>query len=369
MVTAGIYMVIRSHVLYDLAPLSLTFIAIIGLATAIWAGLIALSQRDIKKVLAYSTVSQLGFMFLTLGVGAYATGYFHVFTHAFFKALLFLAAGSVIHALSGEQDIRKMGALRKKLPITYLTFLVGTLAISGFPPFAGFFSKDAILAAVFAESPLLWAFSVFAAFLTSFYMGRLFVLVFHSKDRTSKKVHPHESPWTMTVPLIVLAIGSTLAGFLGMPPIFGLPDWMAGFLAPSAGEHVVHLEESTEWVLMGISTVVVLAGFGIAAWKYGPKGVVPTDDKKVKGVVRWSLEKFRVDEFYDSLVVKPLFALSGWLSGTANDRGIDGAVRGTAGLVAWLGGKVRLLQTGNITFYLFAMTLGVIVIAAVAALG
>jgi NADH-quinone oxidoreductase subunit L len=370
MVTAGIYMVIRSHVLYDLAPIALTVIAIVGLATAIWAGLIALSQRDIKKVLAYSTVSQLGFMFLTLGVGAYSTGYFHVFTHAFFKALLFLAAGSVIHALSGEQDIRKMGGLRKKLPVTYLTFLVGTLAISGIPPFAGFFSKDAILAAVYANSPILWGLSVFAAFLTAFYMGRLFVLVFHGSERVAKGVHPHESPWTMTVPLILLAIGSTLAGFLGLPAIFSVPDWMAGFLAPSVGEHVVGLAESTEWILMGISTLVVLAGFCAAVWKYGYNGRVPTEDKKVKSlVVRWSLEKFRVDESYDALVVKPLFVFSRWLSSTANDRGIDGAVRGTAGLVAWLGGRVRLLQTGDITFYLFAMTLGVIVIAAVAALG
>jgi NADH-quinone oxidoreductase subunit L len=369
MVTAGIYMVIRSHVLYDLAPIALTVISVVGLATAIWAGLIALSQRDIKKVLAYSTVSQLGFMFLTLGVGAYSTGYFHVFTHAFFKALLFLAAGSVIHALSGEQDIRKMGGLAKKLPITYITFLVGTLAISGIPPFAGFFSKDAILAAVYARSPLLWGLSIFAAFLTAFYMGRLFILVFHSKDRTTKGVHPHESPWTMTVPLIVLALGSTAAGFLGMPAVFGVPDWMAGFLAPSAGEYAVGLEEGTEWLLMGISTVVVLCGFIFAVLKYGPGKVVPTEDKKTRGPVRWSLRKFRVDEFYDALIVKPLFALSSWLFGTANDRGIDGVVRGTAGLVAWVGGRVRLLQTGNIVFYLFAMTLGVIVIAAVAALG
>jgi len=369
MVTAGIYMVIRSHALYDLAPLALQAIAYVGLATAIWAGLIALSQRDIKKVLAYSTVSQLGLMFLALGVGAYSTGYFHVFTHAFFKALLFLGAGSVIHALSGEQDIRKMGGLRKKLPVTYLTFLVGTLAISGIPPFAGFFSKDAILAAAFEKSPLLWGLGVFAALLTAVYMGRLFILVFHGQGRGSGKVHPHESPWTMTLPLVLLALGSTFAGFLGLPAVFGLPNWMEDFLAPAAGPSAARLEPGTEWLLMGISVAVALSGLGFALWKYGSKRVVPKEDKKVKGLVRWSLERFRVDELYDTAIVRPLFALSAWISAVANDRFVDGAVGRTAALVAWAGGKVRLIQTGNTVFYLFAMTLGVIVIAAVAALG
>ncbi len=369
MVTAGVYMVIRSHILYDLAPASLTFIAVIGLATAVWAGLIALTQRDIKKVLAYSTVSQLGYMFLALGVGAYSTGYFHVFTHAFFKALLFLGAGSVIHALSGEQDIRKMGGLRKKLPITYITFLVAALAISGIPPFAGFFSKDAILAAAFERSPILWLVGVFTAFLTAFYMGRLFVLVFHGTSRVPEKVHPHESPWTMTLPLILLALASIASGFLGLPAVFGLPNLMAGFLAPSAGVYESSLGAGTEWLLMGISVLVALAGFGVAAWRYGPKAVVPGDDDSVKGMARWSLLKFRVDELYDTIIVKPLFVLSSWISDVANDRGIDGAVRGGAGLFSGLGRMVRRIQTGNTVFYLFAMTLGVIVIAAIAALG
>ena len=369
MVTAGIYMVIRSHVLYDLAPASLAFIAVIGLATAVWAGLIALTQRDIKKVLAYSTVSQLGYMFLALGVGAYSTGYFHVFTHAFFKALLFLGAGSVIHALSGEQDIRKMGGLRKKLPVTYFTFLAGTLALSGIPPFAGFFSKDSILAAAFERSPILWALGVFAAFLTAFYMGRLLVLVFHGSSRVDEKVHPHESPWTMTLPLVLLALGSIGAGFLGLPAVFGLPNLIGDFLAPSAGMYEGQLAAGTEWLLMGISVLVALAGFGFAIWKYGVKAEVPGEDSAVKGPARWSLEKFRVDELYDALVVKPLFALTSWFSDTANDRGVDGLVRGGAGLFGRLGGLVRRLQTGNTVFYLFAMTLGVIVIAAIAALG
>ena len=262
-----------------------------------------------------------------------------------------------------------MGGLRKKLPVTYLTFLVGTLAISGIPPFAGFFSKDAILAAAFEKSPLLWGLGVFAALLTAVYMGRLFILVFHGQGRGSGKVHPHESPWTMTLPLVLLALGSTFAGFLGLPAVFGLPNWMEDFLAPAAGPSAARLEPGTEWLLMGISVAVALSGLGFALWKYGSKRVVPKEDKKVKGLVRWSLERFRVDELYDTAIVRPLFALSAWISAVANDRFVDGAVGRTAALVAWAGGKVRLIQTGNTVFYLFAMTLGVIVIAAVAALG
>jgi NADH-quinone oxidoreductase subunit L len=249
-------------------------------------------------------------MFLALGVGAYGTGYFHVFTHAFFKALLFLGAGSVIHALGGEQDIRRMGGLRRHQPITYITFLIGTLAISGIPPFAGFFSKDSILAAAFERSPALWAVGVFAAFLTAFYMGRLFVLVFHGESRAAAGVHPHESPWTMTLPLVFLALGSVVAGFLGLPAVFGLPNLIGDFLAPAAGLFETHLSSGLEWLLMGISVAVSLAGFGLAAWRYGPKAVVPGEDAEVKGLARWSLEKFRVDELYDAIIVRPIFALA-----------------------------------------------------------
>ncbi|HSZ72794.1 MAG TPA: NADH-quinone oxidoreductase subunit L, partial [Cytophagaceae bacterium] len=223
MVTAGIYMIIRSNVLYSMAPTTLAVITGIGIATAIFAATIGLVQNDIKKVLAYSTVSQLGYMFFALGLGAYNTAFFHVMTHAFFKALMFLGAGSVIHAMSGEQDIRFMGGLRKKLPITFITFMIGTLAISGIPPFAGFFSKDEILAAAYEHSPVLWALGILGAMFTTFYMFRLVFLTFFGEFRgTSDQAHHlHESPWAMTVPLMLLAFLSTFGGFLGVPQVLG----------------------------------------------------------------------------------------------------------------------------------------------------
>src|SRR5580693_8189602 len=234
MVTAGIYMIARSHVLYDLTPVTQTVVAVIGLATALLAASIALKQNDIKKVLAYSTVSQLGYMFLGLGVGAYTGAVFHVLTHAFFKALLFLGAGSVIHAMGGEQDMRKMGGLAARLKITFITMLMGTLAISGIPPFAGFFSKDEILAHTFAASPTMYVIGVITAMFTSFYMFRLLYLTFYGKFRGTheQEHHLHESPPSMTIPLIVLAVLSVIGGFIGIPESLGGHHWLAQYLAP-----------------------------------------------------------------------------------------------------------------------------------------
>ncbi len=231
MVTAGIYMVARNNILFSLSPITQEVILIIGLTTALFAATIALVQTDIKKVLAYSTVSQLGLMFGALGAGAYSSGIFHMATHAFFKALLFLAAGSVIHALHGEQDIRKMGGLRKYIPATYITFFVGVLAISGIPPFAGFFSKDEILANTFKESPFAWTIAVITSLLTAFYMFRLLFLVFFGNERASseKMQHIHESPTSITVPLIALAVLSTIGGFMGVPEILGGRNWLGNF--------------------------------------------------------------------------------------------------------------------------------------------
>jgi len=370
MVTAGVYLIIRSNALYALAPLTMAVIAAVGLATAIWAGLIALSQRDIKKVLAYSTVSQLGFMFLALGMGAWSTGFFHVFTHAFFKALLFLGAGSVIHALSGEQDIRRMGGLRKALPVTYATMLAGTLAIAGIPPFAGFFSKDEIFAKVFEHAPALWAIALAGAFVTSFYMFRLFFLVFHGEFRgdATAKHHLHESPKVMTAPLVVLALGALGAGFAGLPEIFGAPHWISDFLAPVTGRGESHLSHATEWMLMGASVATGLLALLFAWVRYGVKGRVPVEDASVTGVARWSLGKFFIDELYDRAIVKPLFRFSAWIHDVLDRRGLDGAVGAIAGISPWLGQQVRLLQTGNTAFYLFAMALGVFLILFVATL-
>jgi NADH-quinone oxidoreductase subunit L len=225
MVTAGIYMIARSNILFTMAPFTQSVIAVIGLATAVLAATIALKQNDIKKVLAYSTVSQLGYMFLGLGVGAYTGAVFHVMTHAFFKALLFLGAGSVIHVMGGQQDMRNMGGLKKYMSITHITFLLGCLAIAGMPPFSGFFSKDEILAAAFEKNPVYWAVGVLTAFMTAFYMFRLYAMTFHGKFRGTheEEHHLHESPLPITVPLIILAILAVIGGWVGIPKVFMPP--------------------------------------------------------------------------------------------------------------------------------------------------
>jgi NADH-quinone oxidoreductase subunit L len=266
MVTAGIYMIARSNILYTMAPATQTLVAVIGLATAIFAATIALKQNDIKKVLAYSTVSQLGYMFLGLGVGAYTGAVFHVMTHAFFKALLFLGAGSVIHAMHHEQDIRKMGGLKKYMPITHITFLLACLAIAGIPPFSGFFSKDEILTASYGKNPLYYYIGVAGALMTAFYMFRLYTLTFLGKFRGTheQEHHVHESPWQMTLPLIVLAILSVVGGLVGIPEVFAehahsLEHFLAPIFAESAkiAEHH-HLEASQEYLMMGGSTLAII---------------------------------------------------------------------------------------------------------------
>ncbi|TXH22525.1 MAG: NADH-quinone oxidoreductase subunit L, partial [Chitinophagaceae bacterium] len=266
MVTAGIYLVARCNVIYSMAPMTLQIVAIIGLATALIAASIALKQNDIKKVLAYSTVSQLGFMFLALGTGAYVAAVFHVMTHAFFKALMFLGSGSVIHAMGGEQDIRKMGGLGKHMKITSITFLIGCLAIAGIPGFSGFFSKDEILVSAFASSPVLYAVALFAALLTAFYMFRLYATTFKGSFRGTheQEHHLHESPSAMTIPLIVLAILSAIGGFIGIPEFMmqganSLKDFLAPVFADSNKIlHAHHLSHSTEWMLAGLSSVLVI---------------------------------------------------------------------------------------------------------------
>src|ERR1700744_1098157 len=275
MVTAGIYMVARSNILFSYAPHTMEVIAIVGLATAAFAALIALTQTDIKKVLAYSTVSQLGYMFLGLGVGAYTGAFFHVLTHAFFKALLFLGAGSVIHAVSGEQDMRKMGGLKGKLPITFFTMLAGTIAISGIPPFAGFFSKDEILAHAFMHSTTFYVVGVITAMFTSFYMFRMLYLTFFGKFRGTheQEHHLHESPSNMTIPLIILAILSAAGGFIGVPESLGGGHWLEHFLAPVFADSTKVMGEqtfpkNTEWVLMAISVGGALLALVYAYSKY-----------------------------------------------------------------------------------------------------
>jgi len=373
MVTAGVYMVARSHVLYALAPAALTTVAVVGGLTAFFAATIAVTQNDIKKVLAYSTVSQLGYMFLGLGSAAFGAGLFHVMTHAFFKALLFLGAGSVIHALSEEQDIRKMGGLRRKLPLTFATFAIATLAITGFPGMSGFFSKDEILAAAFQNGPIwLWALGVITAGLTSFYMFRLLFLTFFGKSRVApeKEKKIHESPLVMTLPLIILALLSVAGGWIGLPPVMG-PHKLATFLAPAFESlhhiegfgHAEHLSHSMEWLLMGISTAVAIIGF-ILAWTLFAK---PADlglrlSAKRGGFYKLLEDKYRIDELYNAVVVRPLAWISEQLWRVIDEMIIDGLVNFSA-LVVRVGGEVvRIFQTGYVQTYAFFMVLGLVAI-------
>ena len=347
MVTAGVYMIARNNILYTLSPFTLDLVIVIGLATSLFAATIAIAQNDIKKVLAYSTVSQLGLMFVALGVGAFTTGIFHMATHAFFKALLFLAAGSVIHGMGGEQDIRGMGGLKKYLPVTFATFLIGTLAISGIPPFAGFFSKDEILANAFAHHELVWTIAVLASLLTAFYMFRLFFLTFSGTSRASTEVqqHIHESPRSMTVPLIILAGLSIVGGFMGIPEVFGGSHALGNFLSPVfaasqnlAGEHT-HLSHQLELTLMGV--IIAFTGLMIfLAWTlYVRRRRVPAPEGvSLNPTHRLIYNKYYVDELYDRVIVRPIQVVSKVLDSVVEKLMIDNIVNFSGRMVTW-GGK------------------------------
>jgi NADH-quinone oxidoreductase subunit L len=374
MVTAGIYMVIRSNVLYTLAPTTLEFVAIIGLATAVFAATIGLFQNDIKKVLAYSTVSQLGYMFLALGVMAYTSSMFHVLTHAFFKALLFLGAGSVIHAMSGEQDIRRMGGLRKALPLTFITFLIGTLAISGIPPFAGFFSKDELLAQVYEHSKIMWAFGLLTSFMTAFYMFRLLFLTFFGTFRGTQEQrhHLHESPPSMTFPLMLLAGLSAIGGFMGLPAVFSENHMLSNFLAPvlDASRQAVpsalnkaHLDHATEYMLMGISVAVAVVAIILAYLTYVVKKAVPAEEgAPLSPLHKLVYNKYYIDEIYNGLVVRPVMWLSTGLHRFVEKGLIDPIVNGFGKATLAGGRNLRFLQTGAIGFYIFAMVISIALI-------
>ena len=367
MVTAGIYMIARSHVLYsmDAAELTRNIITYTGMATALLAATIALKQNDIKKVLAYSTVSQLGFMFVALGTGAYVAAVFHVMTHAFFKALLFLGSGSVIHAMGGEQDIRNMGGLGKKMKITYGTFMVGCIAIAGIPPFSGFFSKDAILLSAFIKSPVLYAVAVFTALLTAFYMFRLLIITFTGKFRgTDEQAHHlHESPLAMTVPLIILAVLSIVGGLVGIPEVIREGgDKLSAFLAPavSAMPHEHHLSHSDEYLLMGISTGLVLATILAAFMVYRNY-----QRKEATGFAKVLENKWYVDELYDRIIVQPLHWLGGFLKDIFDLKVVDGLVNGAGRLVNYGSRQLRLLQSGQVGSYVLLMVLSMVLIFAI----
>lgn len=363
MVTAGIYMIARSNILYSLAPVTLEVIAVVGLATALLAATIAIRQNDIKKVLAYSTVSQLGFMFLALGTGNYGAAVFHVMTHAFFKALLFLGSGSVIHAMGGEQDIRKMGGLTKKLKVTYITFLIGCIAIAGIPPLSGFFSKDSILLGAFTHNKIYYGIALFTAMLTAFYMFRLLFLTFSGKFRgtVDQEHHLHESPAAMTVPLVILAILSIIGGFIGIPELFVQGgDKLGEFLAPVIAPAHHAVSHSTEYALMGLSTVLVIVMIVIAWTRYRK-----FREESFTGLGKVLENKWYVDELYDKVIVQPLHRLGGFLRSTMDNAVIDGLVNGVGKLVNYGSRQFRLLQSGQVANYVLLMVVSMVLIFAI----
>jgi NADH-quinone oxidoreductase subunit L len=366
MVTAGIYMIVRSNVFYSISEVASETVAIVGVVTALFAATIGLFQNDIKKILAYSTVSQLGLMFLALGVGAYSSAVFHVTTHAFFKALLFLGAGSVIHAMGGEQDIRKMGGLSGKIKITFMTMLMGTIAISGLPPFSGFFSKDEILAHTYEHSPLLWMFGMIASMLTAFYMFRLLFLTFFGEFRGTheQEHHLHESPSSMTFPLIVLAILSVVGGLLGLPEFWHMPNWMSNNLETIiVRKNPSTLNHETEWMLMGIAVLAAAVTIYLAYIIYRQKNTIPLKEgDKMPGLQTVIYNKYYVDEFYDAVIRKPLDVLSVAFHKFFDIQIIDGLVNGVGSTVKTMGSGIRLLQQGNIGFYIISMVIGIVFI-------
>lgn len=369
MVTAGIYMIARSNILFTLAPFSMEVVAIVGVCTALFAATIGLAQNDIKKVLAYSTVSQLGYMFLALGVGAYTGAVFHVMTHAFFKALLFLGAGSVIHAMSGEQDIRRMGGLKKHIPVTHITFLIGTLAIVGFPGFSGFFSKDEILANAFEHNKLLWFFGVLGAAMTTFYMFRLYFLTFKGDFRGThdQEHHLHESPKSMTIPLMILAALSIVGGFVGIPAALGGTHFLEEFLNPvfedSSSRIIHHLSHETEYLLMGVAITVMALAIFYAYKTYILNQTLPAEEnEELQPIHLLAYKKYWVDELYENVITKPLNFISEAFYKIIDNQVVDGIVNGIGSALNWVSGIVRLAQTGNIGLYIYVMVISIVLI-------
>ncbi len=370
MVTAGVYMVARCALLYSLAPATMEIVAIVGTATAFFAATMGLVQNDIKKVLAYSTVSQLGYMFLGLGVGSFTAGIFHVMTHAFFKALLFLGAGAVIHAMRDEQDIQKMGGLRSNLPLTYKTFVVAALAIAGIPPLSGFFSKDEILWRAYEHGSFLyWLAGWLTAGLTAFYMFRLVSLTFEGKGRWGHDVHPHEAPRTMTVPLVILAILSVIGGMAGIPQSLGGGNAVEQWLEPVFAKARSHLMSGyagagSEYLFMGLSVAVAVAGISAARIFYMKRPDLPARMAAAFSRLHTLLwRKYYVDEVYDALVVTPLVRGSDKLLWKGVDAGfIDGIVNAAAKVVSMASERLRRIQGGVVQGYAFAFVVGIIVI-------
>lgn len=373
MVTAGVYMVSRCSILYAMAPISITTVAVVGGATALFAATMGITQYDIKRVLAYSTISQLGYMFMACGVGAFASGIFHLMTHAFFKALLFLSAGSVMHAMSGELDMRKMGALSGKIPITCTVYWFGTLAIAGIVPFAGFFSKDEILYFALVRNPAFWILGAVAAIMTSFYMFRSLYMTFYGESRVDHETahHVHESPPLMTVPLMILAALSLVGGFVGVPIFEGwhrFGDFLAPVFAPAKailehGHHAEHHGVTMEVVLMAVSVGIAVFGWLFARWMYVIKPSASEKAVEKFGSVHTLVyNKYWMDEIYDALFVNSIVNFSKFLWKYFDEGIIDGIVNGVASVTRGIGGILRWLQTGLVKDYAFSILLGVLVV-------
>lgn len=378
MVTAGVYMVARNAALYALAPDTMMVVAVVGALTAIMAASIGIAQNDIKKVLAYSTVSQLGYMFLALGVGAFTAGIFHVMTHAFFKACLFLGSGSVIHAMHEEQDIRHMGGLKKIMPRTYWTFLISSFAIAGFPPLSGFFSKDEILWKAFADgSGLLWAVGALAALMTAFYMFRMVTLTFEGEPRWAADKHPHESPASMTIPLILLAAMAVVGGFIGVPAVLGggnaIHQWLHPVFAQAERTMALpeHHNHAMEYALMAISVAIAITGawFGYRMFKKDPEADGRISSK-LGFIYRLLANKYYVDEGYDGAIVQPVMKTSDrFLFGFFDVRIIDGIVNGSASLTAWVSRMLRTVQSGVVQNYAALIVVGTLIVLGLIIIG
>ena len=382
MVTAGVYMVARSNIIYALSPTALYVVAIVGGLTALFAATIGITQNDIKKVLAYSTVSQLGYMFLALGAGAFTAGIFHLMTHAFFKALLFLGSGSIIHAMhhhyhhqhdhdSDPQDMRNMGGLKKRMPITYITFLLATLAIAGIPGFSGFFSKDEILWKTFLSGNIwLYIIGVVTAGITAFYMFRLVFMTFFGKFRGGDTdEHLPESPSVMTIPLMILAALAVVGGWIGIPKVLGGSNHFEHFLAPvfEEAEHIMHHSAhpsvSTELGLMIMSVCIALAGIFMAFIFYRKNPDIPKDlAARFKGLHNLVYNKYFVDEIYQTVIINPFIKICDVCSDFFDAKIVDGSVNGVASIVQGISGQLRKIQTGYVQFYLLMMTIGIVVI-------
>jgi NADH-quinone oxidoreductase subunit L len=378
MVTAGVFLVARCNAIFSLSETAMTTVALVGAITCLFAATIALVQNDIKRIIAYSTISQLGYMFLACGVGAYTAGVFHLYTHAFFKALLFLCAGSVMHAMSGELDLQKMGGLKKHMPVTYLTMLLASLSISGIPGFAGFFSKDEILWLAYSgPSPVgkfVWLIGTVVAFLTAFYSFRLIFLTFHGKFRGTheQEHHLHESPKVMTIPLIILCVGAVASGWVGIPNLLGETFGMghsnriAEFMMPVLGHPEGHGTHADEWRVMTISVIAGLSGIGLAWFFYLKKTDIPVVlAEKFRGVYRLLFNKYYIDELYSFVIIRPTIWIAGnILIGVTDARIIEAVVNGVPAAIGGVSRQLRKIQTGLTQHYATIMAAGIVIIAA-----